>query len=76
MGARLMYTSGILLAGLLGSLSCLWLQALLLARMAKGKGCLSWWDPYFDPYFPQMEITRAEADNRDRGHDRGDHLPQ
>ncbi|MBQ2651400.1 MAG: hypothetical protein IJC44_00105 [Clostridia bacterium] len=75
MGARLMYTVMILLAGIAGSLGYLWLQALLLARIANGKGCVLQ-DYISDLYFPQMENKRAEADNRDCGHDRGDHLPQ
>lgn len=75
MGARLMYTVMILFAGVAGSLGYLWLQALLLAHIANGK-CYMLQDYISDLYFPQMENKRAEADNRDCGHDRGDHLPQ
>ncbi len=75
MGARLIYNGTVLAAVIGGSFFFLWLLAKGLAWLAIGKAGRRW-DRVKELYFPKMENDRAEADNRDYGNDRRDHLPQ
>lgn len=75
MGAWLISDFLILISCIAGSILLLVLLAIGLATLARGK-CRFLPKAILKLYFPQMENKGAEAENRDRGHDRIDHLPQ
>lgn len=75
MGVWLISDILILIGCAVGSILLLVLLAMGLAILARGK-CRFLPESVQKLYFPQMENKGAEAENRDRGHDRIDHLPQ